>query len=129
VAAVAELESVSKAFGQTQALNNVSLTVQAGESVAVLGPNGAGKTTAIRILSGLGRPDRGRVPLFDGDPTRPENRLRLGATPQETRFSPTLKVREVLALVADHHPQSDDPLACAETFELQSLVDRQIGGA
>ncbi len=58
-------DRVSKNFGATQALRNVSLHVERGEIVALLGENGAGKSTLIKTLGGLHVPDEGRV-LIDG---------------------------------------------------------------
>ncbi len=53
--------SVSKRFGETQALHEFDLTVRSGELVCLLGPSGCGKTTALRILAGFERPDAGDV--------------------------------------------------------------------
>ncbi len=60
-----ELQHVSKAFGGVQAVGDVSLTVEAGEVVAVLGHNGAGKSTVTKLLAGAFRRDAGRI-LIDG---------------------------------------------------------------
>ena len=60
-----ELRGVSVAYGKRRALEDVSLTVAAGEMVTLLGANGAGKSTALRAISGLVRPSAGRV-LYDG---------------------------------------------------------------
>ena len=54
-------ENVCKSFGAVRALDDVSLTVAAGEVHGLLGANGAGKSTLIGILSGAVRPDRGRL--------------------------------------------------------------------
>ena len=65
--AALEVRSVSKYFGSVNALEDVTLAVQAGEVTCVLGDNGAGKSTLIKILSGVHSPDKGEV-LFDGEP-------------------------------------------------------------
>jgi len=55
------LQNVTKRFGDTVALDNVSLTIPNGAFVVLLGPTGAGKTTTLRMVSGLDKPDRGEV--------------------------------------------------------------------
>ena len=60
-AVAAELVSVSKAFGPTQALSDVSVSLRAGEVLALVGENGAGKSTCVKVLGGLYRPDSGQV--------------------------------------------------------------------
>ena len=59
------IEGVSAAYGGLRALNDVSLTVDAGQFVAVVGPNGAGKTTLFKTISGTVTPIAGRI-TFDG---------------------------------------------------------------
>ncbi|MEM9530861.1 MAG: ATP-binding cassette domain-containing protein [Pseudomonadota bacterium] len=54
-------DRLSKSFNRVQAVKDLSLSVSAGEIVAILGPNGAGKTTTLRMLVGLAAPDTGRV--------------------------------------------------------------------
>ena len=62
-------EGVTKRFGGTTALRNVSLHLDAGEVLALLGENGAGKSTLIKALAGIHTPDEGRI-LFKGEPYR-----------------------------------------------------------
>ncbi len=57
-------ESLTKRYGDTLALDGLSLAVAPGEVYGYLGPNGAGKTTTIRLLLGLHRPSSGRAELF-----------------------------------------------------------------
>jgi len=61
---VVEIEHVSKRFGATQAVSDVSFAVQGSEIFGVLGPNGAGKTTTIRMILDIFRPDSGTVRVF-----------------------------------------------------------------
>ncbi|MDP5220182.1 ABC transporter ATP-binding protein [Ruegeria sp. 2205SS24-7] len=60
-----ELRNVTKTYGDTVALDNVSMTIPDGAFVVLLGPTGAGKTTTLRMVSGLDKPDEGEV-LMDG---------------------------------------------------------------
>jgi branched-chain amino acid transport system ATP-binding protein len=60
-----QLEQVHKIFGGLHAVKGVTVQVQAGEIFGLIGPNGAGKTTIFNVVTGVYRPDRGRV-LFDG---------------------------------------------------------------
>ncbi len=57
------LHGISKTFGATKALDDVSMTIPDGSFVVLLGPTGAGKTTILRMVSGLDKPDRGRVSI------------------------------------------------------------------
>jgi branched-chain amino acid transport system ATP-binding protein len=61
MSAMLELKNVSAGYGTFQALFDVSLSVNAGEAVAVIGPNGAGKTTLFNLISGITRPSGGSV--------------------------------------------------------------------
>uniref|UniRef100_UPI0031D5F6CB methionine ABC transporter ATP-binding protein n=1 Tax=Pantoea sp. TaxID=69393 RepID=UPI0031D5F6CB len=60
---VVRLQDVSRRFGQTQALRNISLTVQKGEILGLIGRSGAGKSTLIRCLNGLEQPDEGVIEI------------------------------------------------------------------
>jgi ABC-2 type transport system ATP-binding protein len=124
----AQLEGVSKHFDETRALAEVDLELRPAEVVALLGPNGAGKTTAVGILLGLRRPDSGRARLFGLDPRLASARRRVGATPQESGFSPTLTVREIVDFVRAHYsaPASTDEVLSG--FGLGDIDRRQAGG-
>ncbi|MGB8981208.1 MAG: ATP-binding cassette domain-containing protein, partial [Anaerolineales bacterium] len=57
------MEGISKAFPGVQALDNVSLTLRRGEILCLVGENGAGKSTLMKVLTGVERPDSGRITL------------------------------------------------------------------
>ncbi|HSI40981.1 MAG TPA: ABC transporter ATP-binding protein [Xanthobacteraceae bacterium] len=63
------LSGVTKRFGTTTAIDDISLTIGDGELVILLGPTGAGKTTTLRLIAGLERPDAGRVTIGGRDVT------------------------------------------------------------
>ena len=95
---VLEMEHVSKAFGATQALDDVSLALQRGEIHALLGENGAGKSTLIKIFTGIQQPDSGEIRV-DGVPVQvssPQDAQRFGvaAIYQEPMIFPDLSVAE-----------------------------------
>ena len=124
---VASLEGVSKNYGSTRALRGVDFRVRAGEVVALLGPNGAGKTTAVKLLLGLIQPNAGKVRVFGGDPTNPENRMRTGAMLQVGRVPETLRVREHIDLFSSYY---EKPMATADVLAaagLEKLGDRKFG--
>lgn len=127
-AAAAALDCVSKAFGNTQALANVSYAAPRGSVLAILGPNGAGKTTSLSLLLGLRSPDSGSATLFGADPRRPEARSKLGATPQEMAFPLTLRVREIVELVRAHYERPRSVASVLAQFGLEELLERQTGG-
>src|SRR5438270_8444978 len=66
---ILEIRGVSKRFGSTQALDDVSLALHAGEIHALLGENGAGKSTLIKIMTGVVQPDAGEL-FVDGRQVR-----------------------------------------------------------
>lgn len=77
---VLELDQVSRAFGGIQAVDGVSLTVAPGEIVGIIGPNGSGKSTLFNLITGVYRPDSGRILFQSQDITgwRPYRIARLG---------------------------------------------------
>ncbi|MGA2474035.1 MAG: ATP-binding cassette domain-containing protein [Acidimicrobiales bacterium] len=101
ITAAVEVDGVSKQFGSTLALDNVSLSVEAGRVLALLGPNGAGKTTLIRILTTLLTPDSGRARVAGLDVRRDPKAIRslIGLAGQYASVDEMLTGRENLELV------------------------------
>jgi len=80
VSSILVCDGITKRFGGLVALDNVSFKVDAGEILGVIGPNGSGKTTLINVISGLLKPERGRVYFNGRDITdlKPHERVALG---------------------------------------------------
>jgi ABC-type multidrug transport system ATPase subunit/membrane protease YdiL (CAAX protease family) len=116
-----------KRYGDRIALAPLDLTVERGELVALLGPNGAGKTTLVSLVTGLRRPTAGTVRIFGGDPRDWRARIRLGTTPQEMGFPPTLRSREILELARAHAAKPPPLASLVEQFDLAAFADRQTG--
>ena len=97
-----QLDNVSKSFGLTHAVQEVTLAVHPGELFAVLGPSGCGKTTLLRLIAGFERPDRGSVTVGgrriagDGVWVAPERR-RIGMVFQDYALFPHLTVERNVA--------------------------------
>jgi ribose transport system ATP-binding protein len=101
------MTGISKRFGATQALVDVSLEVHAGEALALIGENGAGKSTLMKILSGAHTPDAGTMQLDTG-PYRPVNPLQarqsgIAMIYQELNLAPDLSVEDNVMLGQEKH--------------------------
>jgi ABC-2 type transport system ATP-binding protein len=119
-----------KRYGSVTALDGFSLHVAPGEIVGLVGHNGAGKTTFVDIVSGLIRPDSGRVSI-DGTPPAAA-RGRVGVAPQHLALYPSVTVREHLRLfgrLAGLRPgalrTAIDDIAVA--LRLTEIMDRKTG--
>ncbi len=109
-AALLELHEVVAGYGRLTVLNRLSLSVAAGERLAIIGRNGVGKTTALRAVMGLVALSAGRV-VFDGQdlagmPTHRRAALGLGLVPQTRDVFASLSVEENLLAGAKRRPRS-----------------------
>jgi branched-chain amino acid transport system ATP-binding protein len=105
-----QLKNLTKNYGALRVTDDVTLDVEAGELHAIIGPNGAGKTTLIHQISGLARPDSGRV-LFHGQDVTEltmHERARLGLVRsfQITSILPRFSALENVALAVQAHSGS-----------------------
>src|SRR5881296_3317425 len=95
-----EVKYVTKSYGKTVALDDVSFSIPCGERYALLGPNGAGKSTTLRLLVGLLKPDTGTIKIDGHEPFSPEAKSTLGYLPEDATPYRTLSVRENLEYIA-----------------------------
>jgi len=103
---------VARSYGDTVALDGVSLTVGEGDVLGLVGPNGAGKTTLVRALTGTTDAE-GTVRLF-GEPPQSVDRSRIGLLPQSFDPPARLSARELIAYYGglyDHSRETDAVLA------------------
>jgi ABC-2 type transport system ATP-binding protein len=123
--AAVTVENLSKSYGDTVAVRDVSFEVQRGEVFALLGPNGAGKTTTVEILEGFRDRSSGRVETLGVDPsdrsTQRWLRTRIGVVLQELAIEPYYSVRQVLSRNAGYYPS---PRPVDEVIELIGLGEK-----
>jgi len=145
-----ELRGITRSFGGVRAVQNVSLSLDPGQVVALIGPNGAGKSTLFHTVSGLVKPDAGEV-LLRGEnisALRTEKRVERGiaCTFQNLRLFQEMTVRETLLTSTYHRisgswtslvgtlfsgprrldPQMRDVEEILETVGLDDLVDVEV---
>ncbi|MEH7345501.1 ABC transporter ATP-binding protein [Bacillus sp. JJ1532] len=117
------LDHVTKTFKNKKAVNDISLTINKGEIVAILGPNGAGKTTTIMMMLGLLEPSEGRINLFGLQPKDKKVREKIGAMLQEVSVIDALTVKEIIQLFRSYYP---NPLGFEELVALTGLKDDEL---
>ena len=99
---VIQVSGVSKTYGPTVAVDEVSFEVNDGEIFGLIGPNGAGKTTTMECIEGLRTPDRGSISVLGLDPFRQVYKLqdRIGVQLQQAQLQKRIKVWEAVDLWA-----------------------------
>src|SRR3989442_12335848 len=90
-----EIRGVTKSFGETRAVDDLTLTVPAASTYGFIGPNGSGKTTTLRMILNILLPDRGEVAVF-GETTTRASRDRVGYLPEERGLYKQMKLRRLL---------------------------------
>ena len=94
---VFKLTNISKAFQETQALDNISLTIEEGEMLALIGPSGSGKTTLLKLLNGQNLPTSGKLTIDGADietlsrKSLQQARQKIAYIPQDLGLVPNLK--------------------------------------
>jgi ABC-2 type transport system ATP-binding protein len=125
------LSRLSKSYGQVRAVQDVDLTIDPGETVALLGANGAGKSTTIDLMLGLARPDAGTVSLFGRSPADAVRAGRVSGMLQTGSLLQYLSVRELIAMVASLYPRplpADEALRITGTAGIASRATTKLSG-
>ncbi|MEP3278122.1 MAG: ABC transporter ATP-binding protein [Stappiaceae bacterium] len=127
------IENVTKKFGETIALNDLTLDIARGEFVTFLGPSGCGKSTTLRILGGFERPTNGRVLLDDEDVTlQPPEKRHINMVFQDYALFPHMTVQQNISFglelkgmkIADIRLRQDEIMSF---LELDGYGDRYPG--
>ncbi|MFF2144980.1 ABC transporter ATP-binding protein [Kitasatospora sp. NPDC058190] len=128
-------DGIRQRYGDVQAVDGVSFTVEAGEFYGILGPNGAGKTTTMEILEGVRKPDEGRVELLGMAPwpRNPKLLPRIGVQFQASAFFRKLTARETIRTFASFYgvgPKRADAMLerVGLADKTETLTDQMSGG-
>ncbi|EMA37861.1 ATP-binding cassette domain-containing protein [Halobiforma nitratireducens] len=125
-----EVDGLTKWFGGTLALSELSFEVRDGEVFGFLGPNGAGKSTTINVLLDFVRPTAGSAAVlgFDAQEHSREIRARTGVLPEGYRVYERLTGRKHLEFAIESKGVDDDPQALLERVGIADAADRKAGG-
>lgn len=124
MASAVKFEATSRFFGDTRAVDNVTLEIEEGEFFAMLGPSGSGKTTCLRLIAGFERPSQGRVHIFGQDATNtPPYRRPVNTVFQDYALFPHLNVQDNVAygLMIARVPKAERHRAADEALDLVAL--------
>lgn len=122
------INNISKRFGKLQVLDDVTLTCNKGECIALIGPNGCGKTTLIKTILGMVVADKGDI-LFNAKSIAKDvaYRNQIGYMPQIGRYPDNMTIGKVIDMIKDIRHSSaalDEDLYNA--FELHKLADKKM---
>ncbi|WP_254521551.1 ABC transporter ATP-binding protein [Natrinema caseinilyticum] len=124
------VDNLTKSFGQTLALDDLSFQVEEGEVFGFLGPNGAGKSTTINIVLDFARPTDGSVSVLGMDAQQHSRdiRQRTGVLPEGVETYGRLTARQHLEFAIDSKNADNDPETLLERVGLADAIDRKAGG-
>ncbi len=125
-----KIQGLSKAYGPTEAVDDLHLVVQPGEIFGIIGTNGAGKTTAVECAQGLRQPDSGEVRILGLDPIgdRTKLRSRVGSQLQESNLPERMRVGEAVSLFADSKARAQTAMAEWDLGEINKTAFGRLSG-
>jgi Cu-processing system ATP-binding protein len=123
-----EIKAVSKHFGKLKALDNVSLSCNKGECIALIGPNGCGKTTLIKCILGMVIPSAGNI-YFQGKSIAGEfaYRQKIGYMPQIGKYPDNMKIGQILEMISTiRHTQKKADEDLLQLYKFEKLMDKDM---
>jgi len=129
-----EVKNLSKSYGKKKAVNNISFSVNRGETFGILGPNGAGKTTTLEMIETLRDIDSGKVFLDGVDVAKDKQKIRylIGVQLQSTAFMDKVKLTELLQQQSAAYGEKVDAMKLLKDVNLEdkaaSYIEDLSGG-
>ncbi|GHF85713.1 ABC transporter ATP-binding protein [Thalassotalea marina] len=121
--AIIEVKDLVKQYGELNAVDGISFTINKGQCFGLLGPNGAGKTTTIEIMEGIIKPSSGEV-LYGGKPAGSDIAQQIGIQFQHTALQDFLTVKETLNLFTSFYQHTVSHQRLIELCDLKDFLDR-----
>lgn len=124
-----EVNNLSKFYGDFQALNDVSFSIESGKILGLLGRNGAGKTTTIKSIMGIIEPEKGEI-LFDQKPLNRE-KIQIGYLPEERGLYLNMSVKDQLFYFGmlnglDKKTAHKETQNCLEEFGISEYMNKKV---
>ena len=121
---IIEVSNLEKKYGDINAVNGVSFSVEQGEVFGILGPNGAGKTTTVEMIEGLRKPNAGSIKVCNIDALKEPQRIKelIGVQLQATSLYDNIRVKEALDLFGSYYQKS---LPSEQIMEEVSLTEKK----
>ncbi|MBV9159529.1 MAG: ABC transporter ATP-binding protein [Candidatus Kaiserbacteria bacterium] len=129
MSAIIEVKNLVKKYGDFTAVDDISFSVEQGETFGILGPNGAGKTTTLEMIEGLKRPTSGTIALDGKDVVRETDAVKsvIGVQLQASTFFESLNLVELLDVFAALYNRTDvDPMALLAEVELTDKAKNEV---
>lgn len=123
------VEQVTKKFGKLKALNQVDLSLEKGECLALIGPNGCGKTTLIKSILGMVIPTEGKIEFAGKDIKNSwQYRDDIGYMPQIGRYPENMSIGQVLKMMKDIRkvPEAQLDKEIGELFGIEKILDKKM---
>ena len=125
---VIEIKNLTKTYGKSRGVNDISLAVEQGDIFGFLGPNGAGKSTTIRSMLGMIHYQSGSIELLGMDAKTQQKEIlrQVGYMPSEAMFYPSMKVKDVIKFAADARKMNCEKEAAYICKKLEVNLDKRI---
>lgn len=123
---VLQINNLTKSYGSSRGISNVTLTLEGGHIIGLLGSNGSGKTTLIKLINGLLTPNEGEI-LLDGSKIGIESKKHISYLPDQLYIEKGMKLEECLKFYADFYEDFDINKAYKLLADFQIPKNKKYG--